>query len=226
MLGLLSTPECYPFTVALAIMLLIGALEGASTLLGLSLSSAVDSLLPEMDVGLDADVDVDAPGDVLSQTLSWLRIGRVPILILFLFFLTAFGLAGLTIQALVHGLTGWLAPGTVAAIPAFFVALPIMHVAADVFARILPQDETSVVSRTAFVGRIGHIVLGTARQGSPAQARLKDRLGRTHYVMVEPDVDGEEFNAGEPVLLVRAAEARFFVIRPESDALLDDPPNP
>lgn len=217
MLDLLGTPECHPFTVALGVMLIIGAVEGASTLLGLSVSDSLDSILPDFEL----DADVEAPGDVLSQTLSWLRIGRVPVLILFIFFLTAFGLAGLAVQVLLHSLTGWLAPSWVAVVPAFLVALPAMRVSADVFARILPREETSAVSRKTFVGRVGHIVIGTARCGSPAQARVKDETGRTHYVMVEPDVDGEEFKQGDPVLLVRAAEAHFRVIRPENDALLE-----
>jgi len=90
-------------------------------------------------------------------------------------------------------------------------------------ARIMPKEETSAVSRETFVGRVATVVLGTARAGKPAQARLCDEHGRTHYVMVEPDVEEESFDAGEPVLLVCSAGSRFRVIRPPSSALMEEP---
>lgn len=223
MLELLGSPECFPFTVALTVMVIIGAVEGASTLLGLSASAGLESILPDVDLpdldpGIDADID--APGDMLSQTLSWLRVGRVPVLILLILFLAAFGASGVVLQALLRSLTGWLAPGWLAAVPAFLVAVPVMRGLADLTARVLPQDETSAVSRRTFIGRVAEIVLGTAKTGEPAQARVRDGLGRTHYVMVEPDVNGEEFHAGDAVLLVRADGPRFRAIRPENEALL------
>lgn len=72
-------------------------------------------------------------------------------------------------------------------------------------AHIIPRDETSAVSEQSLVGRVAVISGGTARRGLAAQARVRDAHGRTHYVMVEPDVDDQTFGEGTPVLVVRKA---------------------
>ena len=65
------------------------------------------------------------------------------------------------------------------------------------------------------------IVLGTARRNEPAQARLRDEHGKTHYVMVEPEFDGDELPSGTPVLLVKVDGSRFRAIAAPSEALVD-----
>ena len=65
------------------------------------------------------------------------------------------------------------------------------------------------------------ITLGAAQTGSPAEGRLTDEHGQSHYVMVEPDVEGERFEQGTHVLLVRMDGARFRVIRNPTDSLVD-----
>ena len=42
-----------------------------------------------------------------------------------------------------------------------------------------------------------------ATPGSPARAKVLDVHGHPHFVMVEPDNDGQQFNSGEKLLLVR-----------------------
>ena len=44
----------------------------------------------------------------------------------------------------------------------------------------------------------------------------------THYVMVEPDLEGESFSSPSAVLLVRNAGAVFKVIANPNAALVDD----
>jgi hypothetical protein len=41
---------------------------------------------------------------------------------------------------------------------------------------------------------------------------VKDAHGRTHYMMVEPDLDNEVFEEGTPVLIVRKAGAFYRCI--------------
>ncbi len=235
MLEFVAAPENRPFTTALLVMLGIALAEGGGTLLWGGFSQVIDSLLPEMDtdVDIDADVDADAAGPqalplsaeagLLLPILAWLRVGKVPILVLLVIFLTGFGLTGLLLQAAVQTLAGRSAPAMLLVLPALALALPGVRTAGGAIARALPKEETSAVSSATFVGRIATIVLGTTRRGIPAQARLRDQHGRSHYVMVEPDLDGDEFSQGEDVLLVRQSGARFRVIRPPSAALLADP---
>ena len=61
---------------------------------------------------------------------------------------------------------------------------------------LLGQEMRAQLAQAGLVGRMATIVLGTARQGSPAQAKVRDQHGQTHYVMLEPDEDGASFQAG------------------------------
>ena len=209
-----------PFTVALVLMLLIAIIEGAALVLGFGFSSVLDTLLPDIDFDLDAP-EVDA-NTGLTRFLGWLRVGTVPALALFVIFLTAFGLIGLGLQAISRDLFGFLWPWYLAMIPPFFLALPVVRAVGGVIARLVPQEETEAVSSDTFVGRVAVITLGVARMGSPAEARLNDSFGQTHYVMVEPDVAGEEFVAGAEVLLVKKNGSRFSVIAATHRALTDN----
>jgi hypothetical protein len=216
-----------PFAIALVVMLGIALIEAVAMLIGTGLSGLLDGLF-DHDVDVDVDLHAHAPADALlhrdyfSEALAWLQIGRVPILVLLVIFLTAFGLLGLAEQSAVHGVTGAYLPAALAWIAPFGLALPVVHRTGRWLARVLPMEETYAVSRDSFVGRVATIVIGTARRGAPAQARLRDEHGRTHYVMVEPDVEAA-FDTGHEVLLVRVDGARYRCIDLPSDALVDRP---
>jgi hypothetical protein len=87
-----------------------------------------------------------------------------------------------------------------------------------VLAKVMPRDETQSVSAQSFIGQVATIVLGTASVANPAQARLRDKHGQTHYVMVEPD-DEDSFEAGDSVLIVAQAGPTYRVIRADNAAL-------
>lgn len=239
----LLLPENLAFTVALALMAGIAVLEGTTTLLGAGLSHLLDSVLPdslsvEADFDLDADLDMDADVDLdfngaphldgigspgaLSQLLGWLCIGKVPLLILLIVFLTGFGLAGLFVQAAVGSAFGGVLPGWIAVFPAGAIAFPLVRVFGGMLGRLIPSIETSAVSSGSFIGRVATITAGEARPGTPAQAKLHDQHGQAHYVMVEPDQTGEVFESGTEVLLVKQSGARFRGIRNTHAALTDE----
>lgn len=218
-----------PFLIALCVMFGLALLEGVGTLLGAGVSELIDSVLPDLDVDVDVDVDVDADADfdapdgqgLLTQGLAWLHFGRVPALVLLVLFLTAFGLVGLGLQAMLHSALGIFAPSAIAVPAALFLSLPVVRASGGWIARLIPRDETLAVSSDSFVGRVATIVLGTARASQPSQARLHDEHGRSHYVMVEPDIADEELAGGTEVLLVRRDGARFRAIRAPQSILAD-----
>jgi len=221
--SLFFSPGAVPFTVALGLMVAIGLMELVSTVLGFGVSHALDKLVGGFE--LDADVDADLHvGDghhvgALSQVLGWLHVGKVPVLIVFVMFLTFFGLLGLALQALVQGLTGSMLPAVLAVIPAFIGSLPGVRVAAGALARVLPRDETDAVSRASFIGRIATLGPATASRGNPAQAKLRDQHGQAHYVLVEPDNVDEELAPGSDVLIVRQGGVVYFAIKNTSAVL-------
>lgn len=220
-----------PFAVSLSLMFLIALLEGITTLLGAGLSGVLDSLLPEMDmdldvdvdVDMDVDVDVDAPhiphGSALTRILGWMRFGQVPALVLMVIFLTAFGLIGYILQSVVLDIFGHMLPALPASGLAFLCAIPFVRVGGGILAKIIPKDETDAVAEQSFIGLIAVITLGTAKSGSAAQGKLKDRFGQTHYIMIQPDDSEESFPQGTEVLLVRQEGAVFRAIRNTSAVL-------
>ena len=194
MLETIAAPANLPFSVALLVMLLIGAVEA----LGLGASA----------VHLDLHADVHG-GDLLG----WLGFGRVPLLMLIVLFLAFFGLAGLAVQQFAGPLTLWIAVPAAAA-----AALPLTGLGARGLARVMPQDETTAISLDSLVGRRGTITVGTARRGSPAQARVRDVHGQVHYVMVEPYDDDHAFAEGETVRLDRR-DGHIFIALAKADGL-------
>ncbi|SNS59870.1 Protein of unknown function [Sphingomonas laterariae] len=183
MLEFLGAGENLAFAVALAVMLLIGAVEAV----GLSAGMA------------GHEIDLDGDGD----WLGWLGVGRIPLLMLLCVLLACFGLIGLIGQQIALSTVGALLPGWIAAPAAGVAALPVTGLIARGLGRILPQDETTAIDIGELVGLSATIVVGRAAQGSPAKARVRDYHGLTHYVMVEPDNHGHSFGEGEEILLVR-----------------------
>ncbi len=242
MIETFTAPESLPFAVALTIMVILGFIEGMGMVIGLGVSDLLDSLLPDIDADVDIDVDagaeIDAPsldhgadgveiGHVqeigpFTRMLSWLRIGRVPILVLVVIFLLAFGLSGLVMQTLLYSSLGFRLPALIAVVPALAIAIPTLRVLGGLAEKVIPRDESSAVSHDAFVGRVAVITVGTAREGSPAEGRLRDRYQQAHYVMIEPDDPAHELEQGSEVLIVRREGARFRAIPNPSAGLTDE----
>lgn len=195
MLSFLGASENVVFVTAIFLMLLIGVVQ----LIGLG-----DQLTGDINADLHADADLNL--------LSWLGVGRLPLLMLLVVFLAIFGVAGLILQQAIFDWTGaplnaWIA------VPAVAVAsLPLTGLAARGLARILPHDDTTAVPLEVLIGTTAQVVTGRATFGSPARARAEDHHGQAHYVMVEPDRSGQVFEEGEQVLLVRREGDLFRAI--------------
>jgi len=214
MLDSFLVPAMFPFTVALCIMLLICVTEVLGMLFGLSAFGLVDQIMPEIDADIDGDVAADGFG---AGWLNWLCIGRVPALVLFVAFLTAFGLAGFVLQSSTHWILGWYLPVPIACVGAVVVGLPPTRWLALGLAKVMPKEETEAVSTGSFIGKVAIVIGGVARRDVPAQAKLRDVHGQTHYVLVEPDDPDQAFENGtEVILLDQKSGIRFTAIRNES----------
>lgn len=233
MLELIGTPAAAPFTIALIIMLVIAALEGVGLLFGLAISGLVDTLLPDVDLPdleIDTpDFDTDLPDGLhapdadlgseiqpgygpFSYFLSWLSFGKVPALVLLVCFLTAFGLSGLAILALAHPVLTSVLPSILAVIPALMIALPSTRYLGRTLAHIMPKEQTEAVSSASFIGRVAVISRGRARRHLPAEARVTDTHGQTHWIRVEPDLDDAVFGPGTEVLIVAQISGVYRII--------------
>ncbi len=224
MIDFFLMPGNLPFVTALAVMIFMTVLEIISATVGVGLSEMVDSVLPEFDADIDVSADFDgadagsAAGSIV-KLLTWFRVGEVPVIILFIVFLTGFGLIGLVLQFILFQLSGWLLSPILATIPAFLAALPMVRFCGGVLGKYMPKDETYVVSEKSFSGQVATVTMGTAAKGKPAQAKLRDKYGQTHYILVVPDNDDESFSAGEKCIIVSQNGSVFHAIANTSDVL-------
>jgi hypothetical protein len=191
LLAFLSMPENLVFAGALALMLLIGLIEA----IGLGIGGT------DFDFGLDHD-----------GLLSWLGVGRVPLLALLVAFLASFGLIGLAGQQIAYSFTGWVFPPLIGVPAAAVAALPVTSLLSRFLARVMPQDETTAIDVERLVGLAGTIVVGRATPGFPARTRVQDQHGQAHYVMAEPDNADQILSEGDQVLLVRREAGVFRAI--------------
>lgn len=195
MFAFLGAEGNFAFVAAVVLMLLIGIVQA----IGVG---------HDLDHGLDADLD----GDLHFDFLSWLGVGRLPLLMLIVLFLAIFGIGGLLLQQVLRDWTGTPLP-SLAAVPLVgTLSLPLTGLAARLLAPILPRDHSTAVPLEALVGTTARVITGRATQGSPARARAEDHYGQAHYVMVEPDNAGQIFEEGERVLLVRREGECFRAI--------------
>lgn len=229
-----------PFAISIAAMLMLGFLELILAMGGFGMMGALDNLVPDdwdldadldVDAGVDMDADVgadmDADADVgggagafLQMVLGFFGVGKVPLLVVIVAFLTSFGLAGYATQMVMHGISGYYLPALLASIPAFFGGSFATRYLAIGLGRLVPDIETEAVDSKTFIGRTAVLTLGEARAGKPAQGKLRDHNGQAHYLLIEPDQTDVIFREGDQVLLVSQQGSIFKAIEVSSDALV------
>jgi hypothetical protein len=240
MIEFLLTEANRPFAISIAVMLILGFLELMLALGGFGMMGALDNLVPEdwdidagVDMDMDADLDMDMDADIdasvdsgggagefLQMVLGFFGVGRVPLLVVIVAFLTSFGLMGYVVQSVVHGVSGVYLPALLASIPAFFGGSFVTRYLAIGLGRLVPDIETEAVDSKTFVGRTAVLTMGEASPGKPAQGKLRDHNGQAHYLLIEPDQEDTVFREGDQVLLVSQQGSVFKAIEVTSDALV------
>lgn len=179
---------------------------------------------PDFDIlDSDADIDVDiAIGDGIDDALSapsfmdgllsFLGLGRLPMMMWVALYLMSFTMIGYAGQQFIEMFSDNLLPLIIAAPLAALLALPLTALLSRPLAFIMPKDETTAVSIDSLVGRFAEIQIGTARIGFAARAKVIDRHGNSHFIMVEPDNEGQIFVKGEKLLIVRREGNNFKAI--------------
>jgi hypothetical protein len=157
MLDFLTAGGNLPFVVALLMVVMLGLIEGLGMVTGFSASGVLDEWL---DPSASDAAEVAGYSTALDRFLGWLHFGKVPALILLATFLLAFGVVGLSVQMLVHGVSGFTLPAWLLAPLAVVPAFGGTRLFGSFFARALPRDETQSISQEELVGRVATIVLG------------------------------------------------------------------
>jgi Protein of unknown function (DUF1449) len=171
-----------PFAVSAALFLAVGAAEAVM-----------------LSVGASAEIG-DSESDGIAL-LNWLNPDRLPLLMLLVLALASFAIIGFGLQIVVLATDGTLLRASLASVCALCMALPATRWLSRGVNRVMPKDETYAVTQYDLLNRAAELVIGTARAGSPAQAKVKDTHGTTHYVMIEPAEASEIIKAGDRVML-------------------------
>ncbi|WP_151731047.1 YqiJ family protein [Acinetobacter junii] len=208
---LLIHPSNIVFSVSLLLCLCIGVLELILLMFGGS-SSFIDQFLPDSLTDVDhADVSMDHADNLFTQFLEWLYLGKVPLLVWLIIFLTVYSLTGLIIQDVFFNFTEHYLSASIIAPSCLFLCMPLVRVAAKLISKIIPKDETTAIHSDDLIGRTAKIILGEAKPNSPAQAKVKDQFGQMHYVLVEPELD-VVFTQGQDVILTQRTKIGFQAI--------------
>lgn len=194
---LLLTASYLPFTAALTGVALMLALE----LLGLLFAGIGPTHICEA-MGHTHDLS-DSP------ISDWLSIKNVPITIVLTLLLAGFGLTGCLVQAV----TGASLP-LPAVLGASVLGAGLLVRAAGKQVAKLFVLQTTAVSEQSLVGRLAVLMSPVAKRGYAGEVKLTDEHGHTHHVMVEPEVDDEQFVEGQRVMLVKCLSNHLYLACP------------
>lgn len=204
-MDLILAPECLPFAVAAAMLAGLTALEMLAMLIGFSLSSLIGK--PEIE-----------SHDGLLGLLSWLNVGRVPVLVLLMLLFGIFAISGFVIQAVCAALWTPL-PALAASVPAAVITLPAVRRSSRAIARIVPRDETYAVDLDELVGRTAKVTVGPLDQGLPGRVRVKDPHGNWHDLRAGAAKGEAALPIGSAVLLVDRKADVFTAISAPPDVI-------
>ena len=210
---LFTHPSNMIFSISICLLFLLGTLELVLLFVGGGSQGLLDQFLPDDLVSAkDIDTGIDADQSAFTQFLDWLYIGRIPLLVWFIIFLTVYGLFGLISQSILQQITGSYISAWIIAPISFVLSMPIVRYSSMVVSKILPKDETMAIYSEELIGRNAIIILGVAKQYSPAQAKVIDQHKQTHYILVEPENE-DIFNQGDSVILTEKTTVGFKAIK-------------
>ena len=199
------------FSICIVLVFMFGMLETLLLCFGGGSQGFLEQFLPENSAIKDPEINLTESQGITQQLLDWLYIGRLPLLIWFILFLTIYGLSGLMIQALFQRFTDMYLSAWIIAPACLFLVMPLIRLAAKLLEKILPKDETTAIYSEQLIGRSALIILGNARLNSPAQGKVYDQFNQVHYVLLEPEED-IVLQQGETVILTQQTNVGFKAI--------------
>jgi len=195
-------PEVRPFAIAALMIALVGGLEVAGMIVGMSFSELF---------GHAFDFGHGSNDSGVAQALSWINVGSVPLMICILLALGIFSMAGFLIQDLAR-LVAAPMPAAAAGVLAAAISVPLLRGATRYAAHLVPQDESYAVGLSDLVGRVGEVSIGPLDDGLPGRVRVKDVHGNWHMVTASAAPDSPPIEKGTSVLLVDRKDGRFIAI--------------
>lgn len=206
---LITHPSNIVFSISLCLMLCFSSLEILLVSLGGNSQGFFDYFLPEE----SSNSTSQQHSSFLSPYLAWIYLGRIPFFIWISILLSTYGLLGLFIQhtaqqITTHTFSAWLISPV-----CFVLCLPIVRYMSKFMGKLLIEKESAALKDEELLGHTATIILADAKLNAPAQAKVRDKRGQNHYVLVEAEHD-EILRRGQAVVLSRRTKSGFrgFVV--------------
>lgn len=209
-----TDPVNTPFLVALVVLVALSIIVVASSLLGAFSHIGADF---DHGGGVDVDTDIDIDSDAgngfglnTHHIFDFLGVSTVPISILVIVGATTFFLTGYITQWIAFATTSKFLNGLIATIPATVFMVAAMNATSRLFKKYQIREHTTAVHGDTFVGKTAVVTGGVARRGLPSQGKLTDSYGQTHYLLVEPVQESEQYAEGTEVLLLKRSGSKYY----------------
>lgn len=187
------------------------------------ISSSVMGIEAETDIGIDADVDVEAAIDpdnleieldghdgLFAKILGVFGIGKCPLsIVLFTAFLL-FGITGLVLNIF---FAPWLA--ILSVVGAFCVTLIGTRFIALTVSAFMPQTETYNITPHHFVGKRGSVVISVTE--TFGQIHIRDGYGSLHKLNARSY--GDKYPISTGVLVTEFKNGIYYVDKPKEEIL-------
>ncbi|MCO8044569.1 YqiJ family protein [Acinetobacter bohemicus] len=206
---LFTHPSNIVFSISLSLMLMFAALECVLLILGGGSQNILEQFWPHDAV--QADIAVEQNPGILFKVLDWLYIRQLPFFIWLIIFLTCFGLSGFLIQGIFEYFSNQLFNVWIITPACLLLCMPVVRWWAMLATKVIPQEETTALYSDELLGCKAIIILGEAKLNSPAQAKVRDPYGHTHYVLVEPE-QNHILQQGQIVVLTQKTKNGFQAI--------------
>lgn len=208
-MGALMSSPFQPFLISALVLGGLVLIEMLSVVIGASISGFLEGM-----TGLKAMEDAD----IFGAGLSWLNIGKVPLLALMMLMLALFSAFGFAIQSfaisMVHPMPAWIA-----SVLSLSLTLPTTRWLGIGIGKIIPKDETYATQEEDLIGRTGIVTIGPVQAKSVARMKIQDQWGNWHFPRVKPATEGDIIPQGTAVLVVDHFKGELLVIRAEEDLL-------
>ncbi|WP_394130823.1 OB-fold-containig protein [Shewanella maritima] len=205
---LLEANTAFATAVTLVMFLLMFQLLGR--VFGINIAKQLDRISP---VELDMDRAVMASESGLSALLYWLQLNRLPLMLWSMLFLLSFAVSGYSINWVTYQTFSQVTHPWVTTPVAVIVGLCFTALIGKLLAEVFPKQINQASS--SYSGLVAKVTAGTAHKNHPAEAVLVDNQHQKHYVMIEPEYEGEQFGQGEQVVLLRK-QAQVWLAAPLS----------
>lgn len=187
-----------PFVVAFLTILAILLFESLFLLIaGFTSDNLISTLL-----------DTDSFAE--SAAINWIFVRGLPLSLFLVLALCGFSVTGFGLQWLSFYLSGSYESFAIAIPVAMLGAFTLVRMVGPKLARLM-QDETNAIEPVSLTGLVAIIHSPVVTSDLPGDAKVTDRHGYRHTVMVQPVKEVEQFVAGDAVYLVILQGNTFLV---------------